>query len=172
MEFYEAHHPTSLGRFIRGKMGVPPTALLDALTLRVCDCDPRPPPRAPTSHPSSRSVVQTVTFSAMRSLVGTRRRGRQECTPRLNPPQNGPGIFPTPERWITCHRRPPSRPRPPSSLATDLRPRPRARAMVRGGFIFITKRVRGPFLASAALTPRRSVRPILIEFKATSLLFI
>ena len=121
MEFYEAHHPTSLDRLIRGKMGVPPTALLDALTLRVCDCDPRPPPRQPVTLPVGRSC-KLVTFSAMRSLVGTRRRGRQECTPRLNPPQNGPGIFPTPERWITCHRRPRPPSRPLSSLATDLRP--------------------------------------------------
>ena len=122
-EFDVIHHPTSLalGRFIRGKMGVPPTALLDALTLRVCDCDSQPPPRQPVTLPVGRSC-KLVTFSAMRSLVGTRRRGRQECTPRLNPPQNGPGIFPTPERWITCHRRPRPPSRPLSSLATDLRP--------------------------------------------------
>ena len=169
MDFYEVHHPTSLGRFIRGKMGVPPTALLDALTLRVCDCDLRPPPRAPTSHPSSRSVGRANCNFLGHALA---RRDEKKRQTRMH------ASFEPASKWARNFPYSGEMDNLPSPLAFspaivvgDRSPTATAGDGA-GGFIFITKRVRGPFLASAALTPRRSVRPILIEFKATSLLFI
>ena len=154
-------------------MGVPPTALLDALTLRVCDCDLRPPPRAPTSHPSSRSVVQTCNFLGHALARRDEKKRQTRMHASFEPASKWARNFPYSGEMDNLPS-PPAPAFPPAIVVgdrspTDLRPTAGDGA---GGFIFITKRVRGPFLASAALTPRRSVRPILIEFKATSLLFI